>query len=113
MGSKKPRALAHVLPFTEAYHAPLETEPLRKDQEDALHQELVAAVRRALDEEWCPCPSDPPQSKPGEAYAPQSIDHVRDHAALTEIPPHLIVLALRVDRALKAAAERRTSAGSR
>lgn len=113
MTSRKPCTFAPVPPFTEAYHAPLETEPLRKDQEDALHQDLTAAVRRALDEEWCPCPSDPPQSKAGAADAPQSVDHVGDHAALTEIPPHLIALALRLDRALKAAAERRTSAGSR
>lgn len=113
MGSRKPRTGAPVPPFTEAYHAPLETEPLRKDQEDALHQDLAAAVRNALDEEWCPYPSNPPQSKAGEADAPQSVDHVEDYAALNEIPSHLIVLALRLDRALKAAAERRTSAGSR
>ncbi|WP_373946930.1 hypothetical protein [Paracoccus marcusii] len=51
MEPKKPSADAPVPPFTQAYHAPLETEPLRKDQEDALHQELAAAVRNALDEE--------------------------------------------------------------
>lgn len=110
MTSRKPRVLAPVPPFTEAYHAPLETEPLRKDQEDALHQELAAAVRRALDEAWCPCPSEPLQSKPHEKGLSATLAQDQCDVSLTGIPSYLIALAAQLEQALQTAAERRSSA---
>lgn len=88
MTSRKPRVFAPVPPFTEAYHAPLETEPLRKDQEDALHQELAAAVRSALDEAWCPGPSGPLQSKPHEKRLSAALAQGQCDVSLTGIPSY-------------------------
>lgn len=88
MTSRKPRVLAPVPPFTEAYHAPLETEPLRKDQEDALHEELAATVRDALDEAWCPGLSDPLRSKPHEKRLPAALAQGQCDVSLTGIPSY-------------------------
>ena len=108
-----PRADAPVSPFSRTYSAPLDTKPLRKDQEDTLHKELASVVRNALDEAWCPGPLDVPGSKPAKERRLETMACHDGCTSITDIPPRLAVLAARLEKALQAAAERRASAAGR
>lgn len=113
MRSPKLRAGTPVPPFSRTYSAPLDTKPLRKDQENTLHEELAAVVRNALDEAWCPGPLDSPGSKPAKERRLETMACHDGCTSITDIRPRLVVLAARLEKALQAAAERRASATGR